>query len=369
MKKNKVYVYAICKNEEKFVEKWMESMNEADGVYVLDTGSTDKTVELLKKYGAVVNIEVITPWRFDVARNRSLELVPNDADICVCTDLDEVFNPGWRQKLENGWNKVRGCQQAQYTYNWSQDEFGNPLIQFNYNKIHRREGFIWNYPCHEWLSYIGKAPFKDVEIADVVLNHFQDQSKERSSYLNLLKMGVDEDPTDPRMAYYLGREYLMEGKFELCRRTLKKYLELPNATWNEERAAAMRWIADAYFKDRQLEKAKQWYFFSFLECDKAREPYIEYASNLYDSGNHDWPTIFWLCDQAFRITEKSKTFNNEEYAWNFKPHDLMALACYYLKMYELALEHGMLALKHWPDNEQLQSNLEFYRAGIEKGDD
>ena len=63
----------------------MASMAEADGVYVLDTGSTDGTAERLRALGAVVVEERVEPWRFDTARNRSLELVPEDADICVCT--------------------------------------------------------------------------------------------------------------------------------------------------------------------------------------------------------------------------------------------------------------------------------------------
>ena len=45
----KVIVYAIAKNEEKFVDRWVDSMQEADEIIVLDTGSTDKTVEKLKK--------------------------------------------------------------------------------------------------------------------------------------------------------------------------------------------------------------------------------------------------------------------------------------------------------------------------------
>ena len=49
MKKYKVYVYAICKNEEKHVDRWVDSMEEADHIYVLDTGSTDQTVSKLKK--------------------------------------------------------------------------------------------------------------------------------------------------------------------------------------------------------------------------------------------------------------------------------------------------------------------------------
>ena len=67
----------------------------------LDTGSDDDTVERLRGRGARVESEVISPWRFDTARNRSLELVPGDADICICTDLDELLHPGWRELLEN----------------------------------------------------------------------------------------------------------------------------------------------------------------------------------------------------------------------------------------------------------------------------
>ena len=63
----KVAVYAISKNEEKFVERWVNSMSEADEIYVADTGSTDNTVELLKQKGVIVNsIEIASTlaiWR------------------------------------------------------------------------------------------------------------------------------------------------------------------------------------------------------------------------------------------------------------------------------------------------------------------
>lgn len=100
MKKYKVCVYAICKNEEKFVERFMDSVSEADKVFVLDTGSTDNTVKKLEDRGAIVKTKEIKPWRFDVARNMSLDMVDLDTDICVCIDLDEVLVGGWRDKLE-----------------------------------------------------------------------------------------------------------------------------------------------------------------------------------------------------------------------------------------------------------------------------
>lgn len=87
------------KSEEKFVERWVNSILEADDIiYVLDTGSTDGTVKKLKDLGVNVTIKKIIPWRFDITRNKSLELISKDYDICVCTDLDEVFIKGWRKK-------------------------------------------------------------------------------------------------------------------------------------------------------------------------------------------------------------------------------------------------------------------------------
>ena len=116
MEKYKIIVYAISKNEESFVDRWYESMKEADQIYVLDTGSTDKTVEKLKSHNIYVKQEIINPWRFDIARNKSLDLVPLDADICICTDLDEVFQKGWREKLEESWNdKITNSCWKSYT--------------------------------------------------------------------------------------------------------------------------------------------------------------------------------------------------------------------------------------------------------------
>ena len=134
MTKYKICVYAICKNEEKFVDRWVKSMMEADDIYVLDTGSTDNTVKKLEEYNVHVSKDIIKPWRFDVARNKSLELIPNKYDIYVCTDLDEVFLPGWRKHLEDHWSK--DYTRVRYNYNWSLDKDDKPLVNFYLDKIH-----------------------------------------------------------------------------------------------------------------------------------------------------------------------------------------------------------------------------------------
>ena len=82
----KICVYAICKNEEKFVDRWYESIKDADGIFVLDTGSSDDSVKKLKKHGITVKEMEIKPWRFDVARNEALKMIPEDFDICISLD-------------------------------------------------------------------------------------------------------------------------------------------------------------------------------------------------------------------------------------------------------------------------------------------
>ena len=94
MGKYKVCVYAICKNEEQFVDRWMESMSEADQVVVLDTGSDDGTVERLQARGAAVTVETVAPWRFDAARNRPQKVMDRDGDTTEFWERDGLlFDP------------------------------------------------------------------------------------------------------------------------------------------------------------------------------------------------------------------------------------------------------------------------------------
>ena len=175
-----VCVYAISRNEEKFADRWMDAMGEADRVVVLDTGSEDGTVERLRARGAEVHQEVISPWRFDAARNRSLELVPEEADICVCTDLDEVFRPGWREALERAWQP--GTGQARYRYTWSFNPDGSEGVVFWIEKIHARHGYRWVHPVHEVLRWTGTGePGPAVWAEGIQLDHHPDPEKSRGS--------------------------------------------------------------------------------------------------------------------------------------------------------------------------------------------
>lgn len=354
--KYKVCVYAICKNEENFVDGWMDSMGEADSIVVTDTGSTDGTVAKLQARGAVVHQGQIQPWRFDKARNLSLSHVPEDANICVCTDLDERFEPGWRSALEQAWQP--GIHTVNYLYNWSLKPDGSPDTQFVYFKIHTRWEYVWQYPIHECLRYTGRELERKVFAEGIVLNHYPDDSKPRSSYLPLLEMAVQEVPEDDRMSYYLGREYLYAGRWQECMDALRRYLDLPSARWPEERCAAMRWIAKSSLQLKRQRDAYAWYYRAIAELPTMRDPYVEFAQAAYTLG--DWSACLCMAETALSIKEKSKTYVNMGYAWDFTPHDLAAISSYHLGLYQRAIQHGQQALTHLPQDHRLQDNLTFY---------
>ena len=356
MGKYYVCVYAICKNEESFVDRWMDSMGEADRVVVLDTGSEDKTVERLRARGAEVTVEVIAPWRVDTARNRSLELVPEDTDICVCTDLDEVFHPGWRKALEAAW--VPGAGQASYRYTWSFQANGAEGVVFWYEKIHARKGYQWVHPVHEVLRWTGEgSPGPMVNAEGVQLDHHPDPKKSRGQYLPLLELSIQEEPEDDRNVHYLGREYMYRGRWDDCIRTLKEHLKMPTAVWRDERAASMRYIAKSYWEKGDTTQARDWYLRAITEAPHLREPYMDLALMLYVQ--EEWEGVLYFTACALAITIRPRSYICEAAAWGSLPHDLRSIAFYHTGAYAEAVEEVKKALALEPDNQRLKDNLKW----------
>ena len=353
-----VIVYAICKNEEKFAARWADSMGEAEDIFVLDTGSTDGTVNILREKGVHVTEETISPWRFDAARNRSLELVPQDADICVCTDLDEVFEPGWRRKLESAWQGDT-CRAA-YRYTWSFLADGTEGHVFYLDKIHRRLGYRWTHPVHEILSWMGEGEEKRVTAEGVQLNHHPDPNKSRAQYLPLLELSVQEAPEDDRNTHYLGREYLFYGRYDDCIRTLTRHLSMPTARWADERCASMRYIARAYRAKGNRKEAEAWYWRAMAEAPHLREPFVEAAFLAYE--RKDWEAAVYLTGKALAIEERPRTYITESDAWGALPWDLMALGLYHTGRLPEAMQAAEKACALAPEDPRLKENLRLIRA-------
>lgn len=358
----KVVVYGICKNEEQFVKRWVKSMSEADKIVVLDTGSSDHSVEWLKNEGVIVETKIISPWRFDTARNCSLDLVPEDADICVCTDLDEVFHPGWRKQLEKVWKK--GTGQAKYRYTWNFTLEGKEGIVFWIEKIHARHGYRWIHPVHEVLSWTGQGNPGFLVCADgIQLDHHPDPAKSRAQYLPLLELSVKESPEDDRNMHYLGREYLYRERWDDCIRTLNYHLSMPSAVWKDERAASMRYIAKSFQMKQETEKARDWYLKAIAEAPYLREGYMDLASLLYEE--KAWDGVLYFTGCALNISIRPKTYISEASSWGSLPHDLRTIAFFETGRIAQALEEAKKALELEPNNSRFQDNIAILKKKLQ----
>ena len=359
----KICVYAICKNEAAFAEAWMQSMCEADQVIVLDTGSTDDSVARLHALGAQVYEQTISPWRFDTARNCSLALVPEDADICVCVDLDERFEAGWREKLERAW-RADTCR-AQYRYTWNFNEDGSEGTVFWIDKIHARQGFHWEHPVHEVLVWEAAAPCPTVWVEGMQLNHHADPKKSRGQYLPLLELAVREKPDDDRNMHYLGREYLFHGQWDRCIETLQRHLAMPQAQWKDERCASMRYLARAWRAKGAPDEARGWYYRAIAEAPYLREPYMELAWLLYEA--QEWYGVLYFTRCALQITERPRTYICEASAWGSLPYDLASLGYYHTGAYAEALAMVEAALQLSPQDARLLANRDWMLQAAQAG--
>ena len=358
----RVCVYAICKNESQFVERFMDSASEADDVCVLDTGSTDDTVEKLRAYGARVAQKVIAPWRFDAARNESLTLIPKSADLCCCIDLDEQFRPGWRKKLEEAWRP--DTTRARYRYTWSFLPDGREGCVFWADKIHKNGCYRWKGAVHEVLEYTGEGTEQFVDAEGVQLDHHPDPSKSRGQYLPLLELAVREEPDNDRDRHYLGREYMFHGEWERAVAVLKEHLAMPRAVWRDERCASMRYIARCLRQLGRDEEAALWLHRAVAEAPHLREPYLEFADLLYAQQN--WYGVIFMVNRALTITERPRTYICEPFAWGCYPYDLLSLAYDRTGQTQRALICAEQALAIAPQDERLRRNCALLRAKLQE---
>ena len=360
---NKICVYAICKNELQFVEKWVESMSEADYICVLDTGSTDGTFEKLKEYDNVISAQnIYETWRFDVARNDSMELIPEDANILVCTDLDENFEPGWSGPLREKW--IEGFhKRCYYAYTWSHDIYGNEGRTFMYDKIHSRDWY-WKFPVHETLCQ------KETEIiesdmvdslnlfGEIHLHHYPDLSKPRSSYLPLLELRKQEYPDDWYGRIYLAHEYYYRQQYV---NSINELQDIINNYWddmsNVERASCYLFMGDAYVAINNYVDAQTSYWAAIVADKTYREPYIAMA-NVFEY-RKQWDFAIFILKMGIENSFRHYSWLERDASWTYELWDMLSIAYYNTQQYNKGVLAAAKALSYEPLNARLQDNLKW----------
>ncbi len=347
----KIAVYGICLNEEQFVDRFLDSAADADLFVIADTGSTDGTIAAFKRRGVTPHSISIRPWRFDVARNAALDLVPDDVDICVSLDLDEVLMPGWRRVVERAWKPP--INHLYYTHAWSKDVTGlwHNLLD---NRIHARHGFTWRHACHETV-HAETVPEHIGIVRHLRIEHWPDPEKSRSQYLPLLELAAAEDPELPRYAFYLAREYSFVDRHEEALREFGRYLDLADPPDRGELCATRRMMARCHAalgdSARGLEILRQ----SAADAPDLRGPLIDLAWALYQRS--EWAECYDLALKAIAIPEKVVAYGCDSDT-GVLPEDMAAICGWRLGHLQQALIYGRQAMAKAPEVDRIRLNVE-----------
>ena len=246
--KSKIQSLSVClivKNEEKFLAQCLKSIRDlAQQIIVVDTGSTDGTLEIAKEFGAeIYSFE----WcdDFSAARNAALEHATGDWVLVL--DADEELPEAEHEKLRAGMKKsdVIACRLP--LVNRGQENEGQSFVP---RLFRNAPGVHYFGRIHEQvfpsLLSLGKSWGLKTAFGTAQLLHHgytkemvRDRNKiERN--LKLLRQAVEENPADANLMMNFGLELVRSDDLAGGVAKYREAFELMSAQAADETAPELR---------------------------------------------------------------------------------------------------------------------------------
>jgi len=383
MNKPKFSVALIAKNEALTLPRMIGSLKEyqerGGEIWILDTGSTDDTIEVAKSLGCKVEavgdkfrisidkeladkinakfiVDGETPvvnageslFNFAAARNYISTFPEND--MIATPDCDEIYTKFDIDKL----NEVieGGAEQLEYNFVFSHDAVGNPVIKFRHCKFYDRRKMSWSGVVHEVLGGKTKNVFLGEDI--IKLEHYQNELTNRSGYIKGLALDCYNNPENDRNSHYFAREMFYLGRHKSAIKEFKNHISLDK--WPTEAAQSMLYIGDCYKTMGDTGEMLKWYSKS-IEKEARREPFMRMAE-YYSSKNMHNQTIAY-CEAALSISQLPFYSNHQPY-YEHAPHELLYLAYWWTGNKEKSKEHYDKAVAFFPNNPRYIHDAKFY---------
>jgi len=390
MNKPKFTVAVIAKNEEETLPRLVGSLKEfqerGGEICVLDTGSTDKTVEVAKSLGCKVEavgdkfkitidedlankinekfivdgeVPVVNPGDtlFDFASARNYLATMPENDMIAMPDCDEIYTKMDIDKL----NQVieDGFEQLEYNFVFSHDELGNPVIKFRHCKFYDRRKMSWSGVIHEILGGQTKNIFLGEDV--IKLEHYQNEKTNRSGYIKGLALDCYNNPDNDRNSHYFAREMLYLGRTRSAIKEFKNHIAMDK--WATEAAQSMLYIGDCYKKLGDTGEMLKWYALS-IDKELRREPLMRLAEYYFGKGMHKQSIAYG--EAALTVTQLPFYSNHQPY-YEHAPHEMLYVSYWAIGDKVKSKEHWQKALSFIPNHPKYLSDAQFYNdVAVEK---
>lgn len=263
----------IVKNEQACIEASLKSIQGLDEIVILDTGSTDRTPEICRRYTDKVYVGEYA-WRDDFAEARNESLKRCTGDWIFSIDADEV--------LETGVESLKGAIRHARGENAYLVKVVSGQVTFWYPRIFKR-GIQWRGAVHECPAQTGNTKTGVIILCGSSENHAKDPDRA----LRILKREVTEKPDCVREKYYLAREYYYRREWEKAKGWFEYYLT--QASWGPEWADAWCLLAKCLYQLQEHDKARD-------ACLQAIKLNADFAEPMYMLAAMSYPKnrLRWL---------------------------------------------------------------------------
>ncbi len=240
----------IVRNEEMCIARCLDSVAElVDEIIVVDTGSTDRTVEIVSGYTSKV---FSYPWKDDFSDARNVSFSRASMDYCMWMDADDILEEVERDKfLQLKETLSSDTDIVMMKYNTSFDEAGKPCFSYFRERWIRNSGqYRWMGAVHEVIPPAGRVIYSDIAIS-----HKKMKAKDPDRNLKIYqKMIADGKRLEPRQQYYYGRELYYHSQYKEAVQVLEEFL-LSEEGWIENKIEACSVCADCYYRLGQEQSA------------------------------------------------------------------------------------------------------------------
>jgi glycosyltransferase involved in cell wall biosynthesis len=378
-------VCLIVKNEGKVIKRMLDSLasfRERGGeVCILDTGSTDDTLQIARSYGCIIKeagekychiIDKKTAdeinnhfiidnegsivsegdkfFHFSDARNEVALMASNDW-IC-CIDADEVFtNMDIDYINEVISNPELG--NLEYQFIFSHDQWGNPAVQFVQSKFYNRTKITWKGMVHECISGTGDRLY--ITPDKFLIEHWQNHETGRHTYLKGLAVDCFLHPNSDRNSHYFARELFWVGKYKSAIKEFERHISMNK--WVAEKAQSSIFIGDCYGALGNPEKQLEYYNKAFYIDSSRREPLLKIARFYLHNKNYKAAICY---AKASMELEWVDFYANHKEHYTTEPHEILYQSYGWIGKIEEAKNHIIEAIRYQPNNPVYLRDFKYY---------
>jgi len=339
----------IVKNEEKVLARCLDSIAHiVDEIIIVDTGSTDKTVEIAKEYTTNVNY---FEWIDDFSAARNYAFSKATCDYIMWLDADDYLEESEQEKLlalKETFDP--NIDVAIMKYNLAFDDFGNVTLSNYRERILKRErNFQWEEPVHECIT-----PSGNIQRYEIAVTHGE---KVRTHSRRNIDIYEKQTKLSARGTFYYARELHTHNRLEDAITQFEKFLNSGQG-WKEDNITACFDLFSICISLDQKQRGLAYLFQTFL-YDFPRARYCCKIGEYFMDQKDYRLAVYWYELALSPNSHYEAGFFQKDFC-DFIPHIQLCVCYDRLKQHERAYQHHLKSQELKPDHAGVKFNANYF---------